>query len=134
MSERYQREIEEILGQVGDPKPENKPKRGRTNPILALFSRVGRAVGDRVYLNPGRLMFTALALLLSAILVSAIVPGLIGPIVWVGLILFIMAYALFFARPGAKLEKRWRGRLLGPDSLPSSSETWWVRVKGWLRR
>ena len=40
----------------------------------------------------------------------------------------------FFARPGAKLEKRWRGRLLEPDSLPSSSETWWVRVKGWLRR
>ena len=60
-------------------------------------------------------MFIGLALLLSAILVSAMFPGLLGPIVWLSLILFILGYVLFFARPSAGLEKRWRGRVIEQD-------------------
>ena len=133
MSQRYQREIEEILRQAGESTASNGPSGKKGHPLLASLSRVGRSIGNRVYLNPGRLMFIGLALLLSAVLISAIVPGLVGPIVWSGLILFLLAYVLFFARTKPNVEKRWRGRLV--DNQSSSREGGrWGMFQRWLKR
>ncbi|MBF8267957.1 MAG: hypothetical protein HW388_1465 [Dehalococcoidia bacterium] len=134
MSQRYQREIEEILRQAGESTSSKGPGRTRGHPFLARLSRLGRAIGGRIYLNPGRLLFTGVALLLSAVLVSALIPGMAGPVVWAGLILFILAYALFFAQSNPRVEKRWRGRVI--DSRPPTrrGDGWQGRFQRWLRR
>ena len=134
MSERYQQEIEEILRQVGESTSSEEPKENSGHPLLTSLSRMGRSIGNRIYLNPGRLMFIGLALLLSAVLISAIVPGLVGPIVWSGLILFILAYALFFARTKPNVEKRWRGRLIENQPSSWSGGGRWGKFQRWLRR
>ena len=134
MSERYQREIEEILQQVGESTPTKEPGKAEKNSLLALFSRIGNGIGSVIYLSSRRLMTIGIALLLSAILVSAIFPGLLGPFVWLGLILFILVYALFFARPSLKMERRWRGRPIELQRPARSAESLWERFQRWLRR
>ncbi len=134
MSERYQREIEEILSQAGESAPADRSKKDRGVPLLPPVFRTGRGGGNRAYFTSGRLMFIGLALLLSAILVSAIFPGFLGPIVWLGLIAFILGYVLFFARPSAGLEKRWRGRVIEQEPPAWSGGGWWSRLQRRFRR
>ena len=134
MSERYQREIEEILSQAGESAPADGSRKGRGVPLLPPFFRTGRGGGNRAYLTSGRLMFIGLALLLSAILVSAIFPGFLGPIVWLGLIAFILGYVLFFARPSAGPEKRWRGRVIEQDRPSSMGGGWFRGFQRWFKR
>ncbi|MBM3934625.1 MAG: hypothetical protein FJ319_10045 [SAR202 cluster bacterium] len=109
MSQKYQREIEEILQQVDTG---SSPKSRIRQP--GLFSRLSasikRAMGGNVFsISPGRIMFAAVCLLLSALVVSAFIPGYVGPIAWAGLVLFIVGYAMFFIKPRTS-EKRWRGQ------------------------
>ncbi len=132
MSERYQREIEEILSQAGESAPVERSGKGRGVPLMPSFLRAGKGPGNRTFLSSGRLMFIGLALLLSAILISAIFPGFLGPIVWLSLIFFILGYVLFFARPSAGPEKRWRGRVIEQDR-PSGSGGLWRRVRRWFK-
>ena len=134
MSERYQREIEEILHKVGEPTPTKEPRKARKNSLRATFSRIGMGIGNLIYVSSGRLMTIGIALLLTAILVSAIFPGLLGPFVWLGFILFILVYALFFAKPNLKMEQRWRGRLIEPLSSPLRGEGLWYMFQRWLKR
>ena len=126
MSERYQREIEEILNQAGESAPADRSKKGRGIPLIPPFFRKGSGTDRRVHFSSGRLMFIGLALLLSAILVSAMFPGLLGLIMLLSLILFILGYVLFFARPSAGPEKRWRGRVIEQDR-PSRMASGWLR-------
>lgn len=132
MSERYQREIEEILSQAGESAPAERSRKDRGVPLMPSFFRAGRGPGGRAFLSSGRLMFIGLALLLSAILVSAIFPGFLGPVVWLSLIFFILGYVLFFARPSGGPEKRWRGRVIEQDS-PTRASGLWRRIQRWFK-
>ena len=83
------------------------------------------------------LLFVAtigLILLLAAILASILFPGLLGPIVWLGLIVFILVYVLFFSRPSVNAEQRWRGRPVGPQSSARRGDSSWYRFRRWLKR
>lgn len=133
MSEKYQNEIEEILRQATELTPASGPKKVKRNPSLAALSRIGRGIGRYLYPNSGRLLFIGLALLVSAVLVSAMFPGPLGPIVWLGLIGFILVYALFFAHPSENPEKLWRGRPIGPIRHPGARSTWWKRIQRRMR-
>jgi len=134
MSERYQREIEEILQEVGDSAPAKENLEAEKSSPMSLFARIGRGVGNHIYLSSGRLMTIGIILLLVAIFVSAMFPGPLGPFVWLGLILFIIIYALFFARPNANPEKRWRGRPVEQQLSTWRGDGLWERVQRWLRR
>lgn len=134
MSERYQREIEEILQQVGEATPTKEPRKAGKNSLLSPIFRIGRSIGNLIYLSSRRLMTIGIALLLSAIFVSIIFPGLLGPLVWLGLIIFILVYAMFFARPNLKMDKRWRGRSVDPPSSAWRGEGLWDRLQRWLKR
>ena len=134
MSERYQREIEEILNQAGESVPADGSKKDRGVPLIPPFFRKGRGTGGRVRFSSGRLMFIGLALLLSAILVSAMFPGLLGPIVWLSLIMFILGYVLFFARPSSGPEKRWRGRVIEQDRSSGMGSGWFSGLQRWFKR
>jgi len=134
MSERYQREIEEILQEVGESTPTTESRKTESDSLLAPLSRIGRSVGNLVYLSSGRLMTICIVLLVSAIFVSVIFPGLLGPIVWLGLIVFILVYALFFAKPSHKTEKLWRGRTIDEPQSAWRGESLWYRIQRWLKR
>lgn len=134
MSERYQREIEEILQQVGESTPVQESEKPSRNSLSSPFASFARGIGNRVYLSPGRFMAIGIILLLSAIFVSAVFPGFVGPFIWLGLIMFILIYAIFFARPNQGSEKRWRGRLIEQQSSYLGEEGLLVRLKRWIKR
>ena len=131
MSERYQREIEEILREVGDSTPTKEPEKPHRKSPLSAFGGIGRGVAGLIYRSSSRLLLIGAVLLVVAVLVSAISPGFLAPFVWLGLILFIMVYALFFARPGSSPEKRWRGRTIDPLPREDRARS---RFQRWFRR
>lgn len=126
MPERYQREIEEILKQSGDL-GSNEPKRSDQQSIWRLMLRsLGRFLGGRTWsISPGRVMLAAVVLLLLAFVLRFSASGLVAPLAWAGLLLFIVGYAMFFLRP-PRIEKRWRGRSMEEDS-------WWDRFRKKLK-
>ena len=123
MSERYKKEIEEILQQAGELAP-SKRSRGSSSSFLKLiWLNLARAVGGKTWsLSPGRVMLIGLALLLSALIMQAVVPGIVALLAWGGLVLLIVGYAMFFIRP-PKIEKRWRGQSI------DYGDTWWDRLR-----
>ena len=127
MSERYQREIEEILGDSQElPQGKSLPKERSIARIL--LAALGRFLGGRGWgLSPGRIMLGSLGLILIAFLFRASMPGLVAPIAWVGLVVFILGYALFFINPSGSYEKRWRGQVI--ESQPRLRE----RIVKWIR-
>ena len=115
MSDKYQREIEEILRQAGELAPAKRPAGQRQSVWKLAWLHLAESVGGKTWtISPGRVMLVAVALLLSALIVRAAVPGLVGPLAWAGLVLFIVGYGLFFVRP-RKLERRWRGQPMDTD-------------------
>ena len=89
MPERYQREIEEILRQTGDASSSiSKSGKNKLNPV----SRIGLYLRKITSLLSGRIWVTSILLLFSSIFVSAAVPGILGPLLWLGLILFLCVY------------------------------------------
>ncbi|MBI4298725.1 MAG: hypothetical protein HY666_03095 [Chloroflexi bacterium] len=113
MPEKYLREIEEILKQAGGQGGKRRPKKPRANLFGFLGAQLGKSLGGKkLSFSPARLLLVSVVVLLSALVLRAMSPGLVAPLVWVGLILFIIAYALFFVSAGTPYEKRWRGRLI----------------------
>ena len=134
MPENYQDEIEEILkraGEVPPPRsaqgeaekhPEDQPRdfRPASNAPSAWrgSNRRWPSVTPRKMLLAGLILFVVAALL-----------GL-GPLIWVGLILLVVAYLLFFVSPRSiSVEKRWRGRPV--DEVSAAP---WDRFKRWLKK
>ncbi len=127
MSERYQQEIEEILGKIEELSPDKvkPPRRSFSN---TLFAGLGRLLGGRNWsLSPGRIMLGSLVLLLVALLFRASMPGIVAPMAWMAVVLFILGYALFFISPRTPNEKRWRGEVV--ESTPK----WWDRLRRWAK-
>ncbi|MFH1141078.1 MAG: hypothetical protein V1724_05310 [Chloroflexota bacterium] len=111
MSEKYQREIEEILVNIEDLRS-HRASQKRRGFLPASRATLGSLVGGRGWhLSPGRIMLGSLALLLVALLLKSSMPGLVAPMVWTGIVLFILGYALFFINPPS-YEKRWRGNVI----------------------
>jgi len=131
MSDKYMREIEEILEQAersGIPDGAKTPKGKQShrprgfNPFNRLFHLTGL-----IRLSSGKIMLAGISLLLVAVLLNTVMPGRVHLLVWVGLVLFVIAYGLFFAKP-VQYEKRWRGRLI------ENQTPLWDRIKRWLKK
>ena len=124
MSERYKKEIEEILKQAGELGSGNSGSRPRPGLRRLIWVHVAQSLGGKTWsLSAGRVMLIAVVLLLSALVVGAIIPGLVGILAWAGLILFIVGYAMFFIRP-SRVEKRWRGQ-----PIEYEGASWWDRLR-----
>jgi len=125
MSERYKREIEEILkqaGEIGSPPKDRKPRKSGVWQLIWLY--VKRSLGGKAWsFSPGRVMLIAISLLLAALMVRPFGGGLVAPLAWAGLLLFIIGYAMFFVKP-PKIEKRWRGQV-----IEESRESLWNRIR-----
>ena len=126
MSERFIKEIEEILEKADVAPPKRRTAR-HTGWLPRLFSfRPGLFRGWGI--SPGRLMLAGVVVFLVGLLLWALTDWRAQPVLWGGLGLFLLAYVLFFVRPGASngVEKRWRGRPIddiGPPD-PKKDKRW----------
>ena len=129
MPDRYKSEIEEILKQADDVlSKEDTPRRKGHNGQRGKLS-VPMPLGISSFkISPSRIMVTGIALFLVALILLPL--GITSsPLIWAGLTLFVIAYALFFIRPGGSggYEKRWRGRIIDEQSPLSE------RLKRWFK-
>ena len=86
MDDKYLNEIESILENVGVEKG-NQSHNG-IDSLRSLDHGIRTRIKS-IYDRTSGMLFGGLCLLLTAILVSAIIPGIIGPIIWLGLIGFL---------------------------------------------
>ena len=125
MSDRYQREIEEILRQAGEATPPVAPSPKKLGLRRLVWTHVKQSLAGKPWsLTPGRAMVAAVLLLLAALVLNAVGVGPVAIVAFAGLILFIVAYGMFFIRP-PKAQKRWRGQVIEEES----SGSWWDRFR-----
>ena len=128
MPQKYQREIEEILQQAGDMGLADPPKRRRKENFGRLaWEYVKQSLGGSAFsITPGRVMLGAVLILLAALVLNLATPGfgIVGILAWLGFILFIVGYALFFIKP-RPVQKRWRGDVIEYQS----SESLWDKLR-----
>lgn len=128
MGNRYQKEIEEILKKSGGPARPPRRSGGGLSFWRMAWLLLRRSLGGKMLsISPGRVMLVSGSLLLSALIFRAVFPGIVAPLAWAGLLLFIVGYGMFFVRPQNK-EKRWRGQV-----IEGSGESWWDRLRRRLR-
>ena len=142
MPDQYQREIEDILkkAEADAPMPGPPPKQSLPR-MLWQYARQSLS-GDAGVISPGRLMLAALAMLLAAFVLRWMLPVAFGPLAWAGLIVFIVAYAMFFVKPskrgasdmrGGSGRKMWRGKYIDDDE-PGGAQSLKDRVRRIFRR
>ena len=133
MSDKYQKEIEEILKNAGEVAPnepgeterplDDRPKalRQASNAKQAPVSHTPR--GRWPSITPGKILLTGLLVFIVTALLQ------IWVLIWVGLALLVVGYLLFFVTPrNISVEKRWRG-----ESIEDPPETLWDRLKRWIK-
>lgn len=115
MPQKYQKEIEEILQQAGDLGLSDPPKRREKLGFGRLaWEYFKQSIGGSAFsITPGRIMLGAVLILLAALVLNLATPGfgIVGILAWVGFILFIVGYAMFFIKP-KPVQKRWRGDVI----------------------
>jgi len=134
MPDKFMREIDEILervergGAIEGSKDEDGPATKRRTLQRLLPGPIWR---DRfTSVSPGKVMLAGIALLLLAVVILAFADLKMFGLLWAGLVLFVIAYGMFFMRPGgAQYQKRWRGHLVEDRRY----EPLWHKVKRWLR-
>lgn len=126
MADRYQREIEEILEQAGESAPPVSPAPKRSGLRRIIWAHIKQSLaGKPLSFSPGRAMLAAVLLLLAALVLNSVGVGPVALVALAGLILFIVAYGMFFIRP-PKAQKRWRGQVIEEESGGS----FWDRFRG----
>ena len=127
MAQRYQREIEEILGEAGEEgvgSDGSKPPRSPRRVARAPRRRLARLVRP----TSGRLLLAGIVLLILAVVLNALdAPG-VRPFFWASVVLFVFAYVSYFTRPRRTVERRWRGQPMDdPEPAGPFSRLWrWI--------
>jgi hypothetical protein len=118
---RYQREIEEILGRVNDELPAVGGRKVRlAKPLSAPRAlRSARGGGLSTVFTSGRLLLGGTILLLLALILGAQIPF------WFGLAAIVLAYFVFFTKPHSPAEKRWRGESIEVPVEPNAAARFW---------
>jgi hypothetical protein len=122
MSNRLEREIEEILQQAEMPPAAEKAQKGGGQRADSGSFRVQDS------LRPKRFFIVAGLLALSWLVLNAMGLGLAGVLGWLALVLFIAGYALYFVRSESTPQRRWRGQVVDYGDRSS----WRSRLRRWL--
>mgnify|MGYP001396545057 CR=1 FL=1 len=131
MKERYEDEIEEILGRL----EASSNGSGPTGRFRAFSSALrGHALNIYTLLNrrAGPFIFISVCILLSAVVISALVPGIFGLVMLLVVILALIAYFSIGPSLANAPEKRWRGRYIEDDALPERT-IWFQKLFNWLK-
>lgn len=114
MSDKYKREIEEILNKKGGLNPSSNYEESFWRQIIGAFS-------DRLRKIPAIRIIVA-----SAVIVFFSFLFRIPILMWGGVVLCLIGYGLFLVRPrNDRAEKYWRGQ-----SIEDKKASWWDRMRG----
>lgn len=118
MSDRLEREIEEILGKIDQfPAPETRRARARKRALR----RIGSAISDRQQavmrelsrVSISQVMLASFLLILGSFFFRRFSPVVMQWALYAGIVLFVSSFAiLVFSRGsgGSSVQTRWRGR------------------------
>lgn len=114
MSDKYVREIEEILEGVesnSDPKAKLSKRRSSPKEPQRLISN-GFSVRTRKFIKitPKRVILLGIFVLIVAMIVNLVISEWISLLVWLGLVLFVVAYGLLFIKRDGSGKPRPTGR------------------------
>ena len=121
MPDKYQKEIEEILNQVGTSPSKSDSSAQK---IRADDKPVKQFLRNVPALSAGQLLFAGVILFLVGVL-SPIAGPWDKVIAWVGVASFVMAYLRYFSGSSGKVERRWRGELIEYDEPPTQIQRFW---------
>ena len=130
MSQRYQKEIEEILEQANIEAAEGKDSgRARTQenpkPKQPRMPKARRSFR----FTTGKLLLAGVVLLLLSPLLGSLF-NLMAPAAWLGIGLIVASYVIYFTKPRRTIERRWRGQLIEDEPEPNVLQRLWH----WLTR
>lgn len=119
-SERLEREIEEILGNIEHfPAPESRAKRARRRFVrrVGAWISVRQAAAARVMSrwSMSQLMLLAFLMILGSFFFRRLNPLLMQWVLYAGIILFVSALAIMVFGNGRRrgsAQQRWRGRTI----------------------
>ena len=132
MNKRYVEEIEEILEQA-DTDQKHVEYGADRSMISLVVGYTKQSLWRKPWvLSPGGIMVFALSLMLAALIMRAVIPSLVGPLAWLGLLVFIVGYGLFFVRSPKGNGKRWRGQDVS-DVNHETQKTWLDEVRRFFR-
>ena len=137
MSQRFEREIDEILRQFdGQFTPPPRPLRRRSR-LERLKRRALQGLWSLYSLRwrwgAAELMLAAYALALLILLLRPMIPFLSAPLAWAMVALFAAGYIQGYRGSSGRSDRRWRGRPMDYDR-PNWSHLWQSFLKYWRRR
>ncbi len=139
MTQRYEKEIEEILKKAGKPKStpsEQQPKPTEERPSASPGHRVPPSRrGSRISRLSVNYKYALLAGT-GALIISIFIGGL--PLLLIGAALLVVGYVMYYRGPrsgggsnggrgGGRPQKMWRGRVIDPGDDPHFTEDPWGR-------
>ena len=129
--QRYEREIEEILGQVNEEAPAaTKSRRGARRATSEVRPPGPRLRPPAFDFSSGRLFLIGAALLVVAGVLMVFGFGFALPLAWVAIGLFVVAYLRFFTKPRRSVDRMWRGQSIEDPPSPSAPSRWWRWITG----
>jgi hypothetical protein len=133
VSQRYQKEIEEILENVNEDAPTSSGSGRQLRPWEVARAQSLQASGKRprnLSLRPsvGKTLLAGVVLLILSPLLGGL--GLMAPAAWGGILLIIGAYVVYFMRPRPTVERRWRGQSIEDVPEPNGFSRMWR----WINR
>ncbi len=100
MADKYVREIEEILEGAEskvDPEIQSSKGRGNNSETQRLITKgLGRRRWEFIKITPKRMILLGISALLLAMILNLVLSQWISLLVWLGLVLFVVAYGLLF--------------------------------------
>jgi hypothetical protein len=124
VSEKYEREIEEILRKMSFSAPSRR--RQTSGWMAGIAAGWQRSAAD---LSPTRLFALGIILALVAWLCAEAALGLAGPLSLLAVVFLVWGFALSLSRRNARRSSGWRGRSF--DESPSGAELWASLKRRW---
>ena len=129
--QRYEREIEEILGQVNEETPAAAKSRRGARRVKSEVRPAGPRLRPPAFdFSPGRLFLIGAGLLVVAGVLMVFGFGFAAPLAWVAIGLFVVAYLRFFTKPRRSVDRMWRGQSIEDPPSPSAPSRWWHWITG----
>lgn len=136
MTQKFEREIEEILKNLGDFVPEERMPDRAARRLSDWWSDATKPLHNwRRYLTVQWIMVSSIVLVMVGFVLRGFLPAVASYANMLGLILFVAALAMSVFRWGSRRPKTWRGRVVEISAYDSS---WWQallrRWRLWRRR